>query len=57
MQNGMRDRLIKLLKTPNKSAILRKANPQFSLCLFNALGKTVFLTKGQAEMKLRELNQ
>ena len=29
MQNDMRDRLIKLLKTPNKSAILRKANPQF----------------------------
>ena len=25
----MRDRLIELLKTPNKSAILRKANPQF----------------------------
>ena len=126
MQNDMRDRLIKLLKTPNKSVILRKANPQFvteetdeesivadyliangvivppckvgdtvylvrgkctcnkavclenggigitrcetepcdahiqevpfSLCLFNALGKTVFLTKEEAEMKLRELN-
>ena len=25
----MRDRLIELLKTPNKSAILRKTNPQF----------------------------
>lgn len=136
MQNDMRDRLIKLLKTPNKSAILRKANPQFVteetdeesivadyliangvivppckvgdtvydvvLCddniyrickmkitgmsifgelyvgktippfiwnlyltdkysyayrTFSDIGKTVFLTKGQAEMKLRELNK
>ena len=29
----------------------------FSLCLFNVLGKTVFLTKEQAEAKLKELNK
>lgn len=29
MQNDMRDRLVELLKTPNKSAILRKENPHF----------------------------
>jgi hypothetical protein len=29
MANEMRDRLVEMLKTPNKSAILRKVNPQF----------------------------